>query len=67
MPADVLDPTNAEINRVLLRVREQLRQAVSSGGMGEWQGRVPFFSRHLGKTRMGNQYDDDLTKVAGKS
>jgi hypothetical protein len=60
--AEVLDH-NPQINRVLLTVRRQLREAVSSGETGEWGGRVKYYTKRLGKWTSGREAEDDLTAI----
>lgn len=67
MPADVLDPTNPQINAVLLDFRAQLREAVSSGRYGDWEGRAVFQPRHLFEVTSGNLYKKRLTVPKQKS
>ncbi len=68
MPAETLDPTNAQINRVLLVVREQLRAAMKPGSYGDWTGSVPINNGNGGKWRSGFIPSIDLTQavVSGK-
>ena len=63
---DVLDG-NPQINAVLLRIRQQLRDAVASGEKGKVLAAVPYFTKRLGTLETSRSVEDNLTSLSGKS
>lgn len=64
--ADVLDPTNAQINEHLLAVRDEWREAWASGKFGTWLGKLDIHPMELRDLESGTQYRKRLTSRKGK-
>ena len=61
---DVLDSTNAQVNRALIVIRDQLRAALKPGQYGDWTATLPVHDGRAGRLKCGFSPTIDLTPLA---